>query len=472
MRIFPPRTVIFIILVLLSTANISYAEERADTSSEYLCEYGLSLYRKGDINGAIHEFRKALQVNPNNTKAQDYLTKILQDGKTSQQVPSENKKFSKLAISASPKICVNQESVFYAESNIGDNATYEWDFGDGTTGEAREITKIYSQAGVYRVKLTQYYELLGKSHTSRTTKVVTIYSPPIAEAGEDIASCLEETVVLDGSKSRVTNSIERCLGCSPLIYTWDFGDGSPKAKGAKVKHIYHNPGIYKATLKVKDSKLRKCSTSQDITTVLVNTAPDVVIREIPLSCPETEIDFAIFRKATGPNLDMADSNIADRNYLKCTWDFGDGTVREGGPDITHSYQQGGEYLIKAEVDDQRGTRCSQANASLKLRINLPPVANAGPNLVCCTNTESVFDGSGSFDPDGGTLTYTWDFGDGSVKAKGAKATHIYTKNGNYKVTLKVDDNSGLPCSSSTSSFTVTVHEKPVSIIKVIKDFFK
>ncbi|HSJ00087.1 MAG TPA: PKD domain-containing protein, partial [Patescibacteria group bacterium] len=39
--------------------------------------------------------------------------------------------------------------------------------------------------------------------------------------------------------------------------------------------------------------------------------------------------------------------------------------------------------------------------------------------------------------------YTWDFGDGSPGAAGARVSHIYAEGGVYPVVLTVDDGTGL-----------------------------
>jgi len=53
----------------------------------------------------------------------------------------------------------------------------------------------------------------------------------------------------------------------------------------------------------------------------------------------------------------------------------------------------------------------------------------------------AFDGSQSSDEDGTIVSYSWDFGDGSI-GSGVTVTHSYNEPGNYKVTLTVTDDDG------------------------------
>lgn len=72
-------------------------------------------------------------------------------------------------------------------------------------------------------------------------------------------------------------------------------------------------------------------------------------------------------------------------------------------------------------------------------VNAPPVAeftaSCGMALMQC-----AFDGTSSHDPDG-SITWSWDFGDGS-SGTGAAPTHTYAAPGVYLVTLTVTDNDG------------------------------
>ena len=82
-----------------------------------------------------------------------------------------------------------------------------------------------------------------------------------------------------------------------------------------------------------------------------------------------------------------------------------------------------------------------------------PVAVAGPDQVVNEAALVAFDGSGSFDVDGDTLTYAWNFGDATT-GSGSTPTHTYADDGTYIVTLTVDDGHG---NSSTDTLTVTVN---------------
>lgn len=67
-----------------------------------------------------------------------------------------------------------------------------------------------------------------------------------------------------------------------------------------------------------------------------------------------------------------------------------------------------------------------------------PDARAGNDVAGTTGAPIAFDGGLSSALDGSSLTYRWDFGDGTT-AEGVQASHVYATPGIYAVTLTVTD---------------------------------
>lgn len=63
-----------------------------------------------------------------------------------------------------------------------------------------------------------------------------------------------------------------------------------------------------------------------------------------------------------------------------------------------------------------------------------------------------FDASGSSDPQGRSLSYTWAFGDSSASGTGATVTHTFNNHGTYSASVVVNNGS----TSSAKSLTIAV----------------
>ena len=96
------------------------------------------------------------------------------------------------------------------------------------------------------------------------------------------------------------------------------------------------------------------------------------------------------------------------------------------------------------------------DAVVKPAENLAPKANIGGPYSGIEGTPIQLDASKSRDPDGDSLSYAWDLGDGT-KGSGAAFTHSYRNNRVYQVGLIVSDSHG---ASDTVSATVNVANAP------------
>jgi len=96
---------------------------------------------------------------------------------------------------------------------------------------------------------------------------------------------------------------------------------------------------------------------------------------------------------------------------------------------------------------------------VRLTAGLPPVAAATATPTSGPAPLSVsFSSSGSKDPNGGVVTYSWDFGDGQTSTQ-LNPTHTYISAGTYAVKLTVANNSGLT-GINTLFITATVVNPP------------
>jgi hypothetical protein len=83
------------------------------------------------------------------------------------------------------------------------------------------------------------------------------------------------------------------------------------------------------------------------------------------------------------------------------------------------------------------------------------------------NTPVTFDGSYSYDPDGGAIvSYLWDFGDGTViSTANPTILHTYTSIGTYEVTLVVTDDEGQVSDPATHAIGITEIEDPAEAMQ-------
>jgi PKD repeat protein len=113
----------------------------------------------------------------------------------------------------------------------------------------------------------------------------------------------------------------------------------------------------------------------------------------------------------------------------------------------------GDTYVHIDIGEQETARCTFHNTY----VNEPPVADAGGPYVLNEGSSLSFDGGGSSDPDGDSLTYEWDLdNDGEYDDATGPTPLLFYPDGpaGYTIGLKVTDPLG---ESDTDTAAVTVN---------------
>jgi len=227
-------------------------------------------------------------------------------------------------------------------------------------------------------------------------------------------------------------------GTTPYAYSWSFGDGAT-ATGQNSSHAYSSAGTYAVTLTVTDasSPQQKAIASKTVTVTIPALAASFTFTP---SSPQVNSLITFTGSGAG--------GITPYTY---SWMFGDGQTASGAT-VTHAYSTAGSFTVTLTLTDAVNT---QVISSQGLAIALVPMT---ANFTLSTSpTEVNVPVSFSATVTGGTppyVSFSWNFGDGSVLGSGNTPTHGYTAAGTFSVTVTVMDSAGKTGTSSAQSVVV------------------
>ena len=101
----------------------------------------------------------------------------------------------------------------------------------------------------------------------------------------------------------------------------------------------------------------------------------------------------------------------------------------------------GNYVVTLTVSNSGGLS-AQISQNIEVKDKTPVAAFTADKTSGFAPLLVNFDAATSSSPAGDSLTYQWDFGDGTT-ATGAQTSHTFSVVGNYAVTLKVTTPDGL-----------------------------
>jgi len=323
--------------------------------------------------------------------------------------------------------------ITFTNQSTGDNLTFQWNFGDNTTGSNSEasFTHEYASAGNYTVTLTATDRNTGNSDDYQLPIQISapVQQPPLTAdftAVENPALTFTFTAAASG-------------GTAPYTFTWDFGDGQV-GNGESVIHTYATGTEYDVQLTVADSAGTTPAVSNQTITA---TSPSQPITANFTAVEDPALTFTLNATASG--------GVAPYTF---TWDFGDSQVGNG-QSVSHTYAVGGPYPVRLTVTDSIGSTPAIVDQMLTATSAAQPLS-ASFNAVEDPALTFTFNATVS----GGTEPYTltWDFGDGQF-GDGQSTTHTYAAGGTYTVILAVTDATGAT-TSSEQDITATAAAEP------------
>lgn len=313
-------------------------------------------------------------------------------------------------------------------------ASYQWNFGDGTSAGGRTATHTYKQAGNFVVTLT-ITDVLGRvGQASQSLTVSNGTNPTAAFFITPSSPSVGQTATFNASTSVAAP------GHNITSYEWDFGDGGT-AGGQTATHAYSAPGQYTALLRTTDDAGRKGTSTQTVNvgagtlTADFNFAPSA-----PAVAQAVSFDASASKASTG------------RTISRYDWSFDDGTTGAGAQ-TSHTYNRTGTFNVRLTVTDDLGNSTSVSKAV--------PVGGSTPTAAFTFSPSAPrrgqavsFDASTSRAASGRAIaTYAWNFDDGAI-AFGVTTQHAFNTNGTFQVRLTVTDDIG-QTSSVTQAVTVS-----------------
>ncbi|MCC4771150.1 PKD domain-containing protein [Methanosarcina sp. DH2] len=313
------------------------------------------------------------------------------------------------SFSASPLEGEAPLTVQFTDTSTG-SVTYRlWEFGDGSTSNAKNPLHIYSRAGTYTVKLTVTNSF--DSDTFEAPSFIRTYSiaAPVANFTSDTTS---------GAVPLTVRFTDLSLN-GPTSWEWDFNsDGKIDSREQNPVYVYTSSGTYSVTLNAVNGTARGNTKKSNY--INAGGAPVASFSASP-------------QEGNAP-LTVQFTDTSTGNVTSWLWDFGDGN-NSTSQSPSHIYSSSGKYTVGLTVTNAFGSNTFKAPSFVNVLSIAAPAPDFTSNVISGKAPLIVrFEDRSS----GGPTAWEWDFNsDGTIDSIEQNPVYEFTDNGSYTVTLRV-----------------------------------
>jgi len=252
---------------------------------------------------------------------------------------------------------------------------------------------------------------------------------------------------------RFTLSEKRFAYTAAQALTWiaKLPNGEKRATGDTALIAFGKPGTYDAELWIPTQGKYFPKVWIEPFKVRINAPPVAKITADRLVLAPNEVAMLTAENSFDP----------DGDKLRYEW-FVDGTIRSTQPTFRFSSPTPNRYAIALRVIDKaKNSPCISATDSLVVRVNSQPYAEIDYEPEFAVEELVEFKAKNVQDSDGDSLRYEWS-GKGIVSDATKESVEIvHNQHGNYSVSLRVRDFSGVANSSYQTSASYRVNAPPV-----------
>ena len=285
--------------------------------------------------------------------------------------------------------------------------TSAWDFGDGNTSTLQSPSNVYTNTGLYTVKL-RITDQYGCSD-SLTKPLYVRVDLPVASftVNDSISACIPFEVQFTNTSQYYVSS------------QWNLGGGTSTLTNPI--QYYTTPGVYPIQLIVTSPGGCRDTATSNITVY------DTI---------GTRITYAPFDGCKPLSVDLEAFTNAPMTF---TWDFGDGVlINTDTASLNHVYNFFGNFVPKVIMVDPSGCIIPVTGLDT-IRIIGATVDFGLDNKFFCDSGFVRFTDSTTFNDS--VIRYEWHFGDGTTSTL-QHPTHQYSSPGYYTVMLNVRTQAG------------------------------